>query len=115
MKLTLLAAFAATIACTTSASAQSIPANLSPTLKVGQTVVLKGVRAPTCGQTPPAFEALPGQPSSSLGNFSGGRVGTMNSRSCNGSTPAREVRFTAKKPGSETISVFGDSVTITVR
>jgi hypothetical protein len=114
MKLTLLAAFAAIIACTSPASAQAIPSNLSPTLKVGQTVVLKGVRSKTCGQTPPPFEASE-VPSSSLGRFSAGRVGTMNSRSCNGSTPAREVRFTATKTGSETLSVFGDSVTITVR
>jgi hypothetical protein len=115
MKSPILAALALTIVCASPAFAQEIRGNMNPVLKVGQTVVLKGVRAPTCGQTPPAFAAMPGQPVSTLGTFSGGRIGTMNSRSCNGSTPAREVRFTAKKAGSETVSVFGDNVNITVR
>jgi hypothetical protein len=114
MKSSILTALALTIVCASPAFAQEIRANLSPTLKVGQTVVVKGVRSQTCGQTPPPFTAGEA-PTSTLGSFSGGRVGTMNSRACGGATPAREVRFTAKKAGSETVTVFGDSVTITVR
>jgi hypothetical protein len=93
------------------AMAQSIPTNLSPTVRVGQTVIIKGVRGRECGQAAGAINNLP---RSTLGTFSSGAAGTVNSRSCNGSTPARELRFTAKKPGTETITALGDSVTITV-
>jgi hypothetical protein len=92
-------------------SARNIAANLSPTVSVGQTVVIKGVRGASCGQAPGAISPLP---TSTLGRFTSGPVGTMNSRSC-GSTPARELRFTATKAGTETLSVFEDTVTITVR
>jgi hypothetical protein len=114
MKSSILTALALTVICASPAFAQDIRPNLSPSLKIGQTVVLKGVRSKTCGQTPPPFAASEA-PASSLGRFSPGRVGTMQSRSCNGATPAREVRFSATKAGSETLQVFGDSVTITVQ
>jgi hypothetical protein len=94
------------------ASGPLIPSNMSPTLKVGQTVVIKGVRGQTCGAARGPFQNLP---TSSLGRFSGGSAGTVNSRSCGGPTPARELRFTATKPGTETLNVFDDTVTITVR
>jgi hypothetical protein len=109
---TISLAIAASVACISSASAQQIPTNLSPTLKVGETVVIKGVRGSVCGQ--PAGP-LAGLPKSSLGRFSGGREGTVNSRACAGMTPARELRFTATKAGSETVSAYSDTVTITVR
>jgi hypothetical protein len=93
------------------AIAQNIPTNLNPTVRVGQTVIIKGVRGSECGQ---AAGAINNMPRSTLGTFSSGSAGTVVSRSCNGLTPARELRFTAKKPGTETITALGDSVTITV-
>jgi hypothetical protein len=99
-------------ATTQTASGPVIPTNLSPTLRVGETVVIKGVRGQSCGQPRGSLENLP---TSSLGRFSGGRAGSVNSRSCGGMTPGRELRFTASKAGTETLSVFDDRVTITVR
>jgi hypothetical protein len=93
------------------AFAQNIPTNLSPTVRVGQTVVVKGVRSRECGQ---AAGPINNTPRSTLGTFSSGAIGTVNSRSCGGPTPARELRFTARKPGTETISAQGDTVTLTV-
>jgi hypothetical protein len=49
-----------------------------------------------------------------LGTFSDGGVGERYSRRCNGTTPARAVRFTATTPGQEQIEMFGDTIDITV-
>lgn len=92
------------------AIAQNIRSNLNPTVKVGQTVTIKGVRGRECGEQPGTV-ALP---RSDLGTFSRGKLGTVNSRSCGGVTPAREVLFTAKKPGTQSLVIYEDPVTITV-
>lgn len=108
--LAVLAALAVT-AFAGPALAQYIPLRSNINMTVGQTVVVKGVRA-DCGQPAPPLRNLP---RSALGTFSSGNVGTVNSRSCGGPTPARELRFTARRAGTETLVVFEDTVTITVR
>ena len=83
--------------------------------KVGDSVVIHGVRG-DCGQEPPSWRNLaPGFPSLKTGVLSEGRIGVRFSRACGGNTPAREVVFTAKRPGSEKITLFGDTTTIEVK
>ncbi len=104
----------ASVAMCTSAIAQAIPYRNNVTLKVGQTAVLKGVRG-ECGSAPPAWNQLrSGLPPTALGRFSDGGLGTVNSNTCKGTTPARAVRFTATKTGSESLVIYQDAVSITV-
>lgn len=105
-------AFAAGL-MSSSAMAQNIPFNANVTLRVGQSVVLKGVRG-ECGQAAPAFKQLNRLPKSSLGRLSDGGAGSTTSRSCGGPTPARAIRFTAQKAGSEQLTIYEDAITITV-
>lgn len=109
--ITLLSSAALMATLVSPVSAQGIPFSPTVNMVVGQTVVIKGVRG-ECGQPSPPLRNLP---RSSLGTFSSGGVGTVNSRSCGGPTPARELRFTARRAGSETLVVYEDTVTINVR
>jgi hypothetical protein len=96
--------------------AKDMPYRSSVTVKVGQTVLLKGIRHKDCGKPARAFSYYkPQLPKSSLGTFSDGGVGTTRSDRCGGVVPARGVRFTAKKPGKERLRVMGDPITITVK
>lgn len=86
------------------------------TLKVGQSIVLKGVRHNNCGDKAPSWIFLAGRlPFSRTGNFSNGGVGTMNSNKCGANVGARGIKFTAKKSGVEKLKIFGDKVKITVK
>jgi hypothetical protein len=98
---------------TSSAFAQNIPFSPNVSVRVGQSVVLKGVRS-ECGQPAMAFKQLNRIPKSSLGRLSDGGVGTTQSRACGGSTPARAIRFTAQKAGSEQLTIYDDVINITV-
>lgn len=98
---------------TSSAFAQNIPFSPNGSVRVGQSVVLKGVRS-ECGQPASAFRQLNGLPRSSLGRLSDGGVGTVQSRACGGATPARAIRFTAQKAGNEQLTIYDDVINITV-
>lgn len=103
------------LAAAPGALAAEIPYNAKPSIKVGQTIVLKGVRS-DCGAAARSFKQIAGYlPSSKLGTFSDGGVGTVQSRSCGGPTPARAVRFTATAKGRESFTIAGDDFTITVK
>jgi hypothetical protein len=109
-----LAASALALLCSNlPAVAQSIPHNANPTVRVGQTVTLKGVRG-ECGQQPLPFSRLTQLPRPNHGRLSAGRVGTVNSNSCGGPTPAIEIRYTGNSPGTERFMVYNDAFTITV-
>lgn len=96
------------------ASAEGIPYRRHVTLKVGEAVVLKGVRG-DCGAPAPSWSRLsPHLPPTTLGRFSDGGPGEVSSKSCKGMTPARAVRFTATQKGSETLLIFEDTVSVTV-
>lgn len=88
----------------------------SVTLRVGQSVILKGVRGRGCDGSAPSWGRISGSmPRSKLGTFSDGGRGTVDSDSCGEVVPARGVKFTAKKTGKETLTIYKDRVTITVK
>ncbi|AXS41130.1 hypothetical protein D1F64_15270 [Breoghania sp. L-A4] len=87
------------------------------TLKVGESIVLKGVRNADCDNTVPSWDHVRrGLPRSKLGVFSDGGAGTVQSKSCgNKRVGARGVRFKARKTGTEQLSIFSDGVRVTVK
>lgn len=99
---------------TSSVVAQNIPFSPNVSVRVGQSVVLKGVRGSECGKPALAFRQLSQLPKSSLGSLSDGGVGTTQSRACGGATPARAIKFTAQKVGSEQLTIYDDVINITV-
>lgn len=106
----------ATVALASSgiALAGNIPYQSAVSLHVGESTIVHGARG-KCGKDAPDWEhAKERLPESELGTFSDGGVGTRGSRKCNGDTPARAVRFTASKAGTETLKLYGDKVKITV-
>jgi len=99
-----------------SAEARDFQYNRNVTLSVGQSVVLKGVRAGDCGSKAPSWGQIERKlPKSKTGSFSNGGSGTVKSNSCGKSVAARGVRFTAKKPGSESLNIYDDRISITVK
>lgn len=105
----------------TSSLAKDIPYHRSVTLKVGQTIVLKGVRSSNCGTEAPSWQTISKKlPASKLGSYSDGGAGTVKSNHCFNTygihyVPARGVRFTAKTRGTEKLKIFLDPVSITVK
>ncbi len=98
------------------AYADNIPYKRSVTLKVGQSIVLKGVRSRDCGDIAEPWTPIKARlPNSILGVFSNGGEGTVKSRSCRKRVAARGIKFTAKKPGKERLLIFNDPVRITVK
>lgn len=93
----------------------------SVSLKVGQSIVLKGVRNHNCGTRPPGWASIQRQlPKSKLGSFSDGGTGTVQSNFCRERhdikrVAARGVRFTARTRGQERLTILRDPVSITVR
>lgn len=86
------------------------------TLSVGKSIVLKGVRSYNCGRKGSSWKRIRrGLPRSRLGVFVDGGSGTTISRRCGGKVGARGVRFIAKRPGKETLTIYKDRVSITVR
>jgi len=91
-----------------------IPYQESVVLKVGQSVILKGVRARCKGKKAPEFDALSKLPRSKTGKLSDGGAGTVESNSCGKSVPARAIKFTATKTGTERLNIYKDKIKITV-
>jgi hypothetical protein len=111
--------FAATIAFALQfapVTAQEFPFNRNPTLTVGQTVLLKGVRAANCRDNAPAWSDIaPGLPKPQLGKLSDGGAGYAMSNRCKARVAARGVRFTATKAGTESFTISGDRFKIVVK
>lgn len=104
------------IVAATPAAAAEFAYNRDVSLKVGQSIVLKGVRAGDCGEVAPSWQDLSAAlPKPRLGSLSDGGTGVVDSRACKGRVAARGVRFTARKPGSESFVVFDDKITVTVK
>jgi hypothetical protein len=83
--------------------------------KVGESYIVHGMRS-DCDNKLPEWDNIEDVlPKISTGVFSDGGVGFRYSRSCDGNTLARAIRFTAKKPGREEIVMFGDSIVIEVQ
>lgn len=99
-----------------SAFAQNFPFNSSVVLNVGDRIILKGVRGQCDDTRAPAWNRIKSRlPKSKTGSFSNGGSGIVNSSSCGKEVPARGIRFKAKKPGSETLTIFEDRISITVK
>lgn len=82
------------------------------TLAVGQSAVIHGIRG-ECGQAPATSDIA--LPALQTGTLSLGKLGTRNSNSCGGPTPAIEVIFTATTKGRESFEVEGDKITVRVK
>ena len=116
MKTTYLSGFmfVAMLTVSAAAEAQQIPYRRDVNLIIGQSAIIHGARG-ECGRPQPDWDLVfPRLPHSLTGSFSDGGTGTRQSRSCGGPTPARAVRFTAERAGSEQIELFGDTINITV-
>jgi len=99
-----------------SANAESIPYNPKITMKVGQTVTLKGVRTKCDGTRAPRYFSIRGKfPKVKIGEFQDGGAGTVLSDSCGKEVPARAVRFKATKAGKAKFKLYKDAFEITVR
>jgi hypothetical protein len=83
------------------------------TLRVGESMVVHGMRGRQCGVAPRSPRLTP--QTTELGQLSLGRPGVRQSAFCNGDTPAIEVIFTARRRGSESVTLFGDRILIHVR
>jgi hypothetical protein len=100
----------------TAAIAADFAYNRTPSMKVGSSVMLKGVRAGDCGNTAPSWASIKGKlPKSNLGRFSDGGAGTVRSNSCGSRVAARGVRFTATNAGTESFVIYDDKFNVTVR
>lgn len=100
----------------TSAFAAEFKYRKSVTLKVGQSIILKGIRSADCSRAAPSWGQVRHHiPRSKLGTFSNGGAGTTKSRSCDGTVGARGVKFTAKNAGSERLVVADDPIRIRVK
>lgn len=98
---------------TSNTMANEITLKKKVTIRIGQSIVVKGVRPNGCDNpTPPTSLKLP---KTSLGTFSTGKTGITKSRRCGRKVPAREVVFTAKQKGKETFEIYLDKITITVK
>jgi len=99
-----------------SASAEQIPYNSKITMKVGQTVTLKGVRTRCNGTRAPRYFAIRGKfPKVNIGEFKDGGAGTVLSKSCGKEVPGRAVLFKATKKGRAEFELYKDTFVITVR
>ncbi len=99
-----------------SASADQIPYHPKIVMKVGQTVVLKGVRTRCDGKRAPGFWSIKGKfPKVKIGKFKDGGAGTVQSRSCEKNVPGRAVLFEATKKGRAKFELYEDKFDVTVR
>ena len=102
------------LAGTAISQAKDIPYYDKVRLKVGQSIVLKGVRTRCNGKTAPKFSRLTKLPKPKLGVLVDGGAGTVLSKNCDRRVPARAIRFKATKKGRETITIYDDRVSIRV-
>ena len=98
------------------AHAEKIPYNPKITMKVGQTVTLKGVRTQCDGKRAPSYVSISNRfPKLKIGYYKDGGKGTVMSGFCKKEVPARAVLFKATKKGRTKFKLFKDSFDITVR
>lgn len=98
-----------------SAKAGNVPYNPKIKLKVGQAIVMKGVRHRDCDRgKAPSAAALPKLPKLKTGTIRIGGVGKANSGHCKAVVPVRIIKFHAMRPGRENVKVYGDKFSITV-
>lgn len=102
------------LAIPTGVSAE-IAFNKKVSLKVGQSIVLKGVRGDCDAKRAPAFSNLRRLPRPKTGVLKDGGAGTVTSDSCKKKVPARAIKFKATKPGKERITIYRDKFSITVK
>lgn len=84
-------------------------------VRVGEAVIIHGLRGRACGDAPSWATTQARLPNLQTGTLSDGGVGTRYSRQCGGRVPARAILFTPTTPGVEQTSLFGDEINITVR
>ena len=94
--------------------AGDIPYRSEVELKVGQSAILKGVRGQCNDKRAPRFSSLNRLPKPKTGRLSDGGRGTVESDSCGKTVPARAIKFTATKKGSERLTIYKDRIKITV-
>lgn len=94
--------------------AGDIPYKQEVTLKIGQSAILKGVRGDCDSTRAPRYSDLTRLPKPKIGKLSNGGAGTVESDSCGGTVPARAIKFTANKAGTERITIYKDRIKITV-
>ena len=83
-------------------------------LSVGESAIVDGAIG-LCGRKPRSWSEISHTlPKPQTGFFSNGGFGFLESKRCAGATPVLAVKFTATKPGTENISVFGRPVTIVI-
>ncbi|MEX0408345.1 hypothetical protein ABGN05_22040 [Aquibium sp. LZ166] len=112
---TVAVVIAATVTFVGLAAAGDIRYRKSVTLSIGQSTVIHGARG-NCGEPAPSWARVKAHlPHIAVARYSDGDLGTRNSNSCGGPTPARAVVVTGVKQGSEKIVLFGDPITITVK
>lgn len=83
-------------------------------VKVGESAIIHGARGNDCGPAPSWESAKLLLPELVTGTLTDGGVGTRVSRQCGGRVPARAILFTATRPGTEQISLYGDDIVIRV-
>ena len=83
-------------------------------VQVGDAVIIHGARGNDCGVAPSWESARPLLPELVTGTLSDGGLGTRFSRACGGRIPARAILFTARVPGTEQTSLYGDEIHIRV-
>lgn len=83
-------------------------------VKVGESAIIHGARGNECGEAPTWESAKLLLPELVTGTLTDGGVGTRQSRQCGGRVPARAILFTATRPGTEQISLYGDDIVIRV-
>lgn len=83
-------------------------------VQVGEAVIIHGARGNDCGDAPSWESAKELLPELVTGTLTDGGVGTRYSRQCGGRIPARAILFTAKTPGTEQTSLYGDQINIHV-
>lgn len=99
-------------------SSNKVKFRSSVSLKVGQAMIVHGIRG-ACGQLPTKADLAQskGNLDAALktGHIAFGKPGVRKSGGCNGWTPVYETIFVADRPGKETVKIHGDTVRITVK
>ncbi len=83
-------------------------------VKVGESSIIHGARGNECDEAPTWESAKLLLPELVTGTLTDGGVGTRQSRQCGGRVAARAILFTATRPGTEQISLYGDDIVIRV-
>ena len=114
-------AFAATLALSSTAAfsneANRIAFQEKVTVKVGEQVVIHGMRG-DCGKLPSKRDRkafFDANADIGIGQLIEGERGVRGSRSCGGTTPAIEVVFVATQKGRTRIEIFGDDIRLRVK